>query len=68
MSQDFDRGFGIGGLGRHEETPAIPTIEQLERMKQAQRRARRCRRCGQTELDGAMFTTMPSSGICDDCI
>ena len=27
----------------------------------------RCRRCGQSEFSGAMFTTDPSSGFCDDC-
>jgi hypothetical protein len=27
----------------------------------------RCRRCGQSEFSGAMFTTDPGSGFCDDC-
>lgn len=26
---DFDKGFGIGGLGRHIETPMIPTVAQI---------------------------------------
>lgn len=26
-----------------------------------------CRQCGGSEFTGAMFTTMPSSGYCDDC-
>jgi hypothetical protein len=64
---DFDGGYGIGGLGRHAERPIIPTIEQMERVEQAEKRARRCRRCGDTDVfDGAMFTTAPSSGLCDE--
>lgn len=31
-------------------------------------RATTCRRCSKSDLfDGAMFTTDPSSGLCDDC-
>lgn len=28
----------------------------------------RCEKCGQTANEGAMFTTMKNSGICDDCL
>jgi len=27
-----------------------------------------CSKCGSAESDGAMFTTIQGSGICDDCI
>ena len=64
---DFDRGFGIGGLGQHEEKPIAPTAEQIERVVRQERHARRCRSCGCSTLDGAMFTTDASSGLCDDC-
>lgn len=30
--------------------------------------SRRCRQCGTSQNAGAMFTTMASSGICDDCV
>lgn len=28
----------------------------------------RCSRCGDTNITGAIFTTNPASGMCDDCI
>lgn len=64
---DFDRGFGIGGLGRYEETPAIPSIAAMKRVERMEVGLTYCRRCGQSEFDGVMFTTAPSSGYCDDC-
>jgi len=66
---DFDGGFGIGGLARHEEQESIPTVEQIKHAEQKQIEAQlhRCRICGASEMDGAMFTTDPDSGICDDC-
>lgn len=66
---DFSHsGLGIGGLGRHEEALVIPTLEAMERVENLVRQARTCRRCGQNSaFDGAMFTTAPSSGLCDDC-
>ncbi len=51
--------FGIGALnlGDGAEAPARwPQGGQV------------CKRCGQSEADGAMFTTVAGSGICDDCI
>lgn len=66
---DFDKGFGIGGLGRHEELPTIPSAKAIERLEKALDEAQRCGRCGQTDtIDGAMFTTDPASGFCDDCL
>ena len=67
-SQDFSRGLGVGGLGSYQESPTIPSITAIERMEQLERKATRCRRCGADDVfDGAMFTTDPSSGLCDDC-
>jgi hypothetical protein len=67
MKQDFDRGFGIGGLRRHEEDH-VPTAAEIARGEELKRQARYCRRCGCSDIfDGAMFTTDPASGICDDC-
>ena len=28
----------------------------------------RCKKCGQTNLNGAIFSTLKNSGICDDCV
>jgi hypothetical protein len=66
---DFDKGFGIGGLARHEEPPFVSTVKQIERLERLEKKARRCRRCGQTDVfDGAMFTTIAGGDICDDCV
>ena len=61
--------FGIGGIGiaRENETPHVPSERAFNRYMDALENARVCRRCRQSELDGAMFTTNPSSGYCDDC-
>jgi hypothetical protein len=68
MAHDFDSGLGIGGLGRHIEEKPVPTVEQVKRLEQMEARATYCRKCGQSDVfDGAMFTTDPSSGLCDDC-
>ena len=64
---DFDRGFGIGGLGRHVEQPIVPSIAAIERVEKMEARATYCRHCGQSDVfDGAMFTT-GGGNICDDC-
>jgi len=66
--RDFSHsGLGIGGLGRHIETPIVPSIEAIKRVEQMEREMIVCRRCGQSDLfDGAMFTTS-GTNICDDC-
>ena len=67
VAQDFDRGFGIGGLGHYEEPPVIPTVAQIERLERLEARSTVCRRCGQSDaFDGAMFTT-GGGDVCDDC-
>ena len=62
---DFDGGFGIGGLGRFEETPPTPTAAQIR--GEQRHIGRRCARCRHTEGGGAMFTTDPDRRVCDDC-
>jgi len=66
---DFDRtGLGIGNLGRYVEEPAVPTIQQIERLEKLEAQAQYCKRCGCSDVfDGAMFTTIAGSGLCDDC-
>ena len=64
---DFDRGFGIGGLGLHEEPPVIPTEAALRRVERLEATDTICQRCGASRnFDGAMFTT-GGGNICDDC-
>lgn len=62
--------LGIGGIGvfTENEMPTIPSSAALARMKRLQETDIICRRCGASKnLDGAMFTTDASSGLCDDC-
>jgi len=67
-NRDFDKtGLGIGGLGRYVEPVTVPTVEQIERLEHLEQQLHHCRRCGCSEMDGAMFTTDPASGLCDDC-
>ncbi len=66
-ANDFDGGFGIGGLGRNQEKPTVPTVKQIDLWEQLEANAVFCRRCGQSDVfDGAMFTT-GGGGVCDDC-
>ena len=67
--KDFSRsGLGIGGAGSYQEPPIVPTAAQIRRLEQLEVSATTCRRCGADDVfGGAMFTTDPSSGICDDC-
>ena len=61
-------GLGIGGLAHCQEDMPVPSVETLERVKRMEQEMQVCRRCGENDLfDGAMFTTDPSSGYCDDC-
>lgn len=66
---DFsESGLGIGGLATYEETPVIPSERQLERLERLLATEQICKRCGASSLDGAMFTTLGGSCICDDCV
>ncbi len=69
QGKGFDRtGLGIGRLSQHTEPTPTPSARQIERVVRKTRQAQTCCRCGQSDTwDGAMFTTDPSSGICDDC-
>ncbi len=66
MNSDFDRGFGIGGLGRQVAKDTL-TPRQAERKAQAERETKYCSICGASELDGAMFSTDAGGNVCDDC-
>ncbi|MFA5836189.1 MAG: hypothetical protein WC837_04450 [Bellilinea sp.] len=66
---DTDGGLGIGGINNDQTLPIIPTTEALERVQKLHDTDTICRRCGASKnFDGAMFTTMAGSEICDDCI
>jgi hypothetical protein len=63
---DFDSGLGIGGLGRQQAARRVPTASEIERRQQMQESATYCSECGQSDLSGAMFTTL--GDVCDDCV
>ena len=50
--------FAIGGLSRGDGAESVMPMPKTGRV---------CRSCGHSESDGAMFTTDPGSGKCDDC-
>lgn len=65
---DSDSGLGIGGINNDQAAPIIPTQAAIERIEKMRRTDVVCRRCGASQnFDGAMFTTMGGSNICDDC-
>ena len=65
---DTDSGLGIGGISNDQQIPAIPTVEAIKRVHQMHQSDTICRRCGASKnFDGAMFTTLAGSNICDDC-
>ena len=66
---DFDRtGVGVSRLSQHDEKPIIPTPQAIKRLECLEQQATTCNSCHQTDVfDGAMFTTDPASGMCDDC-
>jgi len=49
--------FGVGGIKLHEHDTTPPF-----------KHGEVCSKCGCAESDGAMFTTLAGSGICDDCV
>lgn len=53
IAQDFDKGYGIGGLGRHSEPRHEP--QKLH--------SNTCQYCGMTATKSDFF----GSPICDDC-
>jgi predicted molibdopterin-dependent oxidoreductase YjgC len=66
---DTDSGLGIGGINNDQQIPAIPTVQAIKRVQQLRNTDTVCRRCGASKnFDGAMFTTLAGSNICDDCV
>lgn len=65
---DTDSGLGIGGINRDQSMPMIPSARAIERAQRMAATDTVCKRCGASKnFDGAMFTTLGGSGICDDC-
>jgi hypothetical protein len=64
---DTDAGLGIGGISNDQSMPVVPSVQAAARYERMLANATVCRRCGESSLDGAMFTTLSGSGICDDC-
>jgi hypothetical protein len=68
QSMDIDSGLGIGGINNDQSMPVIPSLRAIERVQKMHDTDTICKRCGQSEnFDGAMFTTLGGSNICDDC-
>lgn len=68
-SHDTDSGLGIGGIANDQSMPTVPSARALARVQRLSDTDTVCRRCGASKhFDGAMFTTIAGSGICDDCI
>ena len=66
---DTDSGLGIGGIGNDQSMPTVPSARAFARVQRLSDTDTVCRRCGASKhFDGAMFTTITGSGICDDCI
>jgi len=65
-------GFGIGELGQvpegtDDDWMEIPVAKPIKRL--AKQRRMTCKSCGQSGWTGEYpFSTMPSSGYCDDCL
>lgn len=67
-SVDVDSGLGIGGINNDQSMPTIPSVRAIERVQKMHDTDTICRKCGASEnFDGAMFTTLGGSNICDDC-
>ena len=65
---DIDSGLGIGGINNDQSAPFVPSVAAIERMQRLHDTDTVCRRCGASaNFDGAMFTTLGGTNICDDC-
>ena len=65
---DTDSGLGIGGINNDQQMPAIPAVQAIKRVQRMHDTDTVCRRCGASKnFDGAMFSTLAGSNICDDC-
>lgn len=70
QEQESSAILGIGGIGIYadNEMPIVPSERAIARLERMEKRATYCRRCGQSDVfDGAMFTTLGGTNICDDC-
>lgn len=66
---DTDSGLGIGGINNDQSMPTVPSARALARVQRLSDTDTVCSRCGASKhFDGAVFTTIAGSGICDDCI
>lgn len=65
---DTDSGLGIGGIKNDQSLTPVPTVRAIKRVQRMRATDRVCRRCGASQnFDGAMFSTLAGSNICDDC-
>jgi len=65
---DTDSGLGIGGIANDQSAPAVPSAKSLARVQRLHDTDTICRICGASKnFDGAMFTTLGGSNVCDDC-
>ncbi len=68
QSMDTDSGLGIGGINNDQTLPFVPSAAAIGRVQRMHDTDTVCRRCGASaNFDGAMFTTLGGSNICDDC-
>ena len=68
QTMDIDSGLGIGGINNDQSAPFVPSVAAIERMQRLHDTDTVCRRCGASaNFDGAMFTTLGGTNICDDC-
>src|SRR3990167_8165932 len=65
---EISSGLGIGGINNDQSMPIIPSARAIERVQKMHDTDTICRKCGASEnFDGAMFSTLGGSNICDDC-
>lgn len=65
---DIDSGLDIGGINNDQSAPFAPSAAAIARVQHLHDTDTVCRRCGASaHFDGAMFTTLGGSNICDDC-
>lgn len=68
QTMDIDSGLGIGGINNDQSAPFVPSASAIARVQQMHDTDTVCRRCGASaNFDGAMFSTLGGSNICDDC-
>lgn len=67
-SWDSDSGLGIGGINNDQSMPTVPSVAAIARVQRLHDTDTMCSRCGASaHFDGAMFTTLGGTNICDDC-